>query len=75
MSENHVLSELTHTHQRVIVSSLTQSVRMPLKPTSSIRVKHKSTLTSDVPPKKKLKSEKGVSILSVRYHMYRLKGI
>jgi len=45
---------------------------MPLKPASSARVKHKSTLTLDPfpPPKKKVKAEKGVSILSVRYHMY-----
>ncbi|KAF8496473.1 P-loop containing nucleoside triphosphate hydrolase protein [Russula emetica] len=40
---------------------------MPLKPASSARVKHKSTLTLDSlpPPKKKLKAEKGVSILSL----------
>ncbi|KAF8483310.1 Rad17-domain-containing protein [Russula ochroleuca] len=40
---------------------------MPLKPPSFARVKHKSTLTPDPlpPPKKKLKAEKGVSILSL----------
>jgi hypothetical protein len=49
---------------------------MPLKPPSLARVKHKSTLTPDSlpPPKKKAKAEKGVSILSVRHHMYQLKG-
>ena len=50
-------------------------LNMPLKPASSARVKHKSTLTLDSlpPPKKKLKAEKGVSILSVRYHTHQLK--
>jgi hypothetical protein len=48
---------------------------MPLKPASSARAKHKSTLALDSlpPPKKKLKAEKGLSILSVRYHTHQLK--
>lgn len=52
-----------------------RELSMPLKPASSARVKHKSTLTLDSlpPPKKKLKGEKGVSILSVRYHTHQLK--
>lgn len=59
---------------RVILDHSTRG--MPLRPPSLARVKHKSTLTPDSlpPPKKKAKAEKGVSILSVRHHMYQLRG-
>jgi hypothetical protein len=49
---------------------------MPPKAASSGRTKHKSTLKLDsLPPPKKFKAAKGVTILSVRYHMYRLEDL
>lgn len=49
---------------------------MPPKAASSGRTKHKSTLKLDsLPPPKKFKAAKGVTILSVRYHMYRLRDL
>ncbi|KAI0292520.1 Rad17 cell cycle checkpoint protein-domain-containing protein [Russula brevipes] len=46
---------------------------MPIKPASSGRTKHKSTLKLDsLPPPKKLKAAKGVTILSVRYRLHQL---